>query len=352
MRVFLVVPALLVAFFVFQIFRPFFLPIALAATFASLFYPLYKQILVRLGNRPNLAALLTCFLITAVIMVPLVFLLVLLTNEVRDVYAKFQAQTADGELQELLRLEGNPYAQPVLDWIGKYLNLAEFDVTGSLSSAFQQVSLFFIRHSTAILGGAVQVISDFFIMLVTMYFFFRDGRRIGEEVKSWTPLSARYERLLISTFREVSRATILGSVATALAQGAAGWLVFLLLGIPNSLFWGAAMAILSLVPLVGTALVWVPWAIYLFATGSITKGIILVILSSLFVGMMDNFLRPLLIEGRSGMHTLLVFFAIMGGIGYFGMSGLIFGPLLVSLGLTFLELYKIEFKEIISKPQR
>lgn len=350
-RIFLLLPALLTLYFVFRIFQPFFQPIALAVMLASLCYPIYAWIRRKLKKRASLASLVTCLLVMALIVVPFVLLILAFAREVGVVYLALQERIEAGEFRELMNFRESQYVGPVLDWISQYIDLENIDILGSLTSTLQNMSVLFLRHSTEILGGVAQLISKFFIMLVTMFFLFRDGARIVEEFKSLTPLTERYEDVLVRKFKEVTRATFLGSLLTALAQGVAGGIVFWALGISNIVFWSSMIALFSLVPVVGSALIWGPWAIYFFLTGSVVKGIVLIALAVLFIGMVDNLVRPLFIQGQAGMHTLLVFFSIMGGIAYFGMIGMIFGPIIVSLGLTFLELYRIEFKEELIKPR-
>jgi predicted PurR-regulated permease PerM len=153
-------------------------------------------------------------------------------------------------------------------------------------------------------------------------------------------LPEEQERRFVETFRRVSRATVIGNLMTSLCQGAVSGLIFLILGLPNPILWGALTALMSLVPVVGTALVWVPWTIYLLATGSLTRAIIFAILQVVLVGGIDNILRPLLMESHMRLHTLLVFFSIVGGISYFGLAGLFLGPLVFAIALAFIDLYK------------
>lgn len=349
-RIFLLIPTLIIFYFVYWIFHPFFVPLALAIILATLCYPIYTWILAKTGGRANLASLLSCTIITLLLVIPLVFFILSLAREISEVYSTFQKNLNTGVYEDLLNLEENSYLAPVVEWLSQYIDLDQVDIVDNLASALQQVSVYFLRQSTAILSGIFQFITGFFMMLIAMFFLFRDGPRLLEESRSWTPLTNRYEEQIKEKFRSISRATILGSLATSFAQGVAGGIVFWMLGVPNVLFWGAMIALASLVPVVGTAVIWVPWTVYFITVGALGKAIALALLSIFLVGMVDNVLRPLLIEGSAGMHTLLVFFSIIGGVAYFGISGLIFGPILVALGLTFLELYKLEFKEILFKP--
>src|SRR5262249_50644699 len=151
------------------------------------------------------------------------------------------------------------------------------------------------------------------------------------------PLTDEQEHMLVDRFRSVARATVFGNLATALSQGFLSGLIFVILGLDNPILWGALTALLSLVPVVGTALVWIPWTIYLFSTGSTVKAIIFLILEIVAVGGIDNILRPMFIRGGVKMHTLVVFFSILGGISYFGLLGMFFGPLVFAMAISLLE---------------
>ena len=348
--IFLLILFLVVLYFVFRIFQPFLLPISLAVVLATLCYPVFNWTCQKLRNKRSWAALLTCIWVTASIIIPFVILLILVTGEVTEVYQQFQRKLESGDWQVFLTLQDNPYLRPLIDWIRQNIDLGDLDLIGSLGAALQQVSLFFLRQSTTILSGLFHVTVDFLIMLVCMFFLFRDGDRLMEVLKTWIPLSEHFNQVIFKKFQEVAGATVIGTLLTALAQGVAGGLLYWLLGIPNALLWGCLTALFSLLPVVGTGIVWVPWAIFFFLSGSWIQGIFLVA-GGLAVGMLDNVLKAILIEGKAEMHTLIVFLAIMGGIGYFGIVGMIFGPIIVALALTFLELYKMEFQQEVAGPE-
>ncbi len=341
-RLFLLVSSLLVFYYVIQIFRPFLLPVALAAVLASLTYPAFDWTNSKLKKRRGLAALITCLWITSLIIVPFVLLLVQLAEEVALIYKQFEAMLAQGGVPSLDELRQHPLLAFLIPWIGGYVDLEKIDLVGGLASTLKQVSLFFLRHSSSLLGELLHLISHFLVMLFTMFFLFRDGSRLHREVQALTPMSEDHRARIIATFSQVASATVIGSLLTAVTQGLAGGLIFWGLGISQPIFWGSLTALFSLVPVIGTALVWVPWTLYFFGSGSVFVAVVFLILF-LLVGLLDNVLRPFLIEGRVKIHSLLIFFSLLGGIGYFGMPGMIFGPIIVALGLTFLELYKLEF---------
>ena len=348
-RLFLLLPASIILFLVWKIFQPFLLPVSLAVVLSTLFFPLYRKFLRKLGGRKNLASAITCALIILAGIIPCLLLLVLLAQEVTQTYETVQEKIANGDYKRLFDQELNPYFQSALEWIRGYVDLKDFNLLTGMTSLLRQASVFLIQHSTAIVSGFMGVLVDIVLMLFTMFFLFRDGSLILKNLDELIPLSRRQEILVARKFREITNATVIGSFLTAIAQGVAGGLVFYFLGITNLVFWSVAFALFSLVPVIGTTLIWAPWTAYFLLSGSYVKGIALLIAAILFIGMIDNVLRPLLIEGQVKMHTLLIFFSIMGGIAYAGIVGMIFGPILVSLFLTLLELYKIEFREDLKK---
>ncbi len=347
-RIFLLIPALIVLYYVYEIFRPFWMPIVLAIILVSLSYPSFEWTCRKMNGRRGWAAFVTCLWITALIILPLVFLGILVAREVIDVYARFANQLSRENLGSLLSFHSD-YLTPVFSWLSEQLGVSRQDLIARMSTALQRVGVFLLSHSTDLVSSVFTMVWDFFLMIVTMFFLFRDGGRLNQMIRSLSPLSHAYEQRIVNTFRRVARAAVLGNMATAAIQGFASGLVFLGLGISNALFWGTLSAFASLIPVLGATLVWLPWAIYFFATGSIAKGIALTVLETVVVGSIDNLVRPLLMEGRAQMHTLIVFFAVVGGIAYFGVLGMFFGPIIVALGLTFLELYRSEFERELDK---
>ena len=352
LRLFLIAPSLLVLYFVFHIFQPFLMPIFMATILACLCFPAFHWVNMRLSGHANLAALVTCLAVTALIIVPFAGLAIMLASEAALAYQQLQTAVEQGKIREMMSLREQPYLGWALEQVDGYVDLDRVDIVESLVSLLQTVSLGALRHSTAVFSGIAHVLTSFLIMIVTMFFLFRDGPALFEQIRGWTPLSERYERQIVQKFQEISSATVIGSLVTAVAQGVAGGITFFLVGIPNIIFWGTLTALFSLVPLVGTAIVWLPWALYLLAVGKTVQALILIGLSIVFVGGIDNVLRPALIQGKTRMHTMLIFFSIMGGISYFGIAGMVVGPIMVALGLTFLELYRIEFERELAKPRR
>ena len=185
-------------------------------------------------------------------------------------------------------------------------------------------------------------------MLITMYYLFKDGSRFVSRVMYLTPLPNKYDRKLFTKFREVSKATILSSLLTAVIQGTLGAIAFFIVGYP-AFFLGVGTAIASLIPIVGTALVWLPVAIILAISGNWGLAIFMVIWGVLVIGLSDNLIRTKIIESKANIHPLFVFFSIFGGLAAFGFLGIIFGPLILAIILTVIHIYELEYADVLEK---
>jgi predicted PurR-regulated permease PerM len=192
-----------------------------------------------------------------------------------------------------------------------------------------------VKKTAGILGGIGAGIVSLVIMLVAFFFLLREGRRIVRGAASLLPLSQNEIDTLIEKIDAAVQANVVGVLAVAAAQGTLLGIALWLLGIPSSILWGLIAAICSVVPMVGSSIVWVPLTIYLFITGSLVKGVILLVWSAGVVSLADNFIRPWILSGRVNLSPLVLFFALLGGVEVFGPLGIFLGPLIVSLAVTF-----------------
>jgi predicted PurR-regulated permease PerM len=206
------------------------------------------------------------------------------------------------------------------------------------------VSHFLVSKSAAIFSGITHFVVNFLVMLFALYYLLLRGPEILHELRQLSPLRPEHEEKIIQKFRLMARATFGGSLATALIHGTAGGVIFLFFGLPSPLLWGAVMAFLSLVPVVGTALVWAPLVVYYLLTGAVWKGIILLLVFVGVAGTVDNLVKPILIRRGTEIDTLWIFLSVLGGIGAFGFLGLFLGPFLVTLLLVLVEIYEVEFR--------
>ncbi|HXK61140.1 MAG TPA: AI-2E family transporter [Acidobacteriota bacterium] len=339
----------IILFVFFRMLKPFLVAIILSLTLVSLFYPNYRHLKVRLKGRTSLASLIMCTIIAILIIIPSFLFFLALFDELNTAYDMFRAQLDRQESDKPNYLLQSPVIQEIWEHLNRYLGVDPSDLQATFSRVVDRAVGYLLEHYSAILGGIGVFLFNFFIMIFSMFFFFRDGQALLWELQRIVPLAPEYKVMLIEKLKEVIYATFFGIFATAACQGVAGGLVFFGLGLSNPVLWGTAIAIFSLVPMIGTAIVWVPVAVYLLLTGSVIKAVILICLGGLVIGLVDNFMRPIIIEGKSeGMHVLLVFFGLIGGLTLFGPPGLILGPLVAALLVTFLRIYKMEFTEEVS----
>jgi predicted PurR-regulated permease PerM len=204
-----------------------------------------------------------------------------------------------------------------------------------------------VVSATELTAGTASLLLDLLVMLYAMFFFFRDGPKIIEKIFYYTPLTHEDEALLLERFTSVTRATIKGTVVIGVIQGALAGLGFWVAGIGGAAFWGTLMAVLSVVPGIGAALIWVPAVIYLFITGQSVPGVLLLIWCAAVVGTIDNILRPILVGKDAKMPDLLILIGTLGGLFLFGAIGFIVGPIVCGLFLSVWEIYGTTFKEIL-----
>jgi predicted PurR-regulated permease PerM len=343
--VFLIVVAL---FFCWQIMKPYMDPVIFALILAALTSPVNAWLMKRFRGKENLAALASCFLLIMVIVVPVVILLSLVIRQGIHSLSAIQHWIAAGNLNQVMT---SPLITRVLALADQYLPgsiVENIDLGAAAMQVSSSAGKWLVSRGGYFIGNISLVAGKFFIMIFVFFFAVRDRKRILDYVLHLIPLSTGHEKILANKIKDVARSALLGSLVTALAQGAAGGAAFAICGLPG-FFWGAVMAFASLIPVVGTALVWVPAAGYLLISGSWGYGLFLVIWCVLVVGMIDNLVRPLFMSGGAGMSTVLIFFSILGGISYFGLAGILYGPLVFGITMVLLYIYNLEFEVFLAR---
>ena len=217
--------------------------------------------------------------------------------------------------------------------------LSEFGVSTAdlrqrFNEAVAQAGQFIANWAIGFGGSLLNIIIQFTLVIYLLYFFLVDGRTIIKGLLRTIPLGDARERILFRRFALVARATLKGTLIVAFVQGAIGGILFAIVGIPAPLLWGVAMMLLALLPVGGSAIVWVPAAIILFIQGNVTGGIVIVAVGSLIIGLVDNLLRPLLVGRDTQMPDYLVLISTLGGIAMFGLSGFVIGPTVAALFIT------------------
>ncbi len=331
---FLLLLTLVTLLFVFLL-KPFFAPIFWACAISLLFYPVQIRLVERLGNRPNLIALITLLLCVVVLVIPVILILSTFVAEGTDLYTRLSSGEVDASAYLDRMREAVPLLERVLDWLElDFAALEEEATAGALAaSGFAARNVFSLGQSTF----------NFFLSLALMlymtFFLLRDGSQLIDLITRALPLGDERERLLFAKFAEVTRATIKGNLVVAIVQGALGGVIFWLLGLPTPVLWGVLMAIVSLIPAVGAGLVWLPFSIYLFVTGQPTSGLILLIYGVAVIGLADNILRPLLVGRDTKLPDWLVLLSTLGGLVMFGIHGFVMGPLVAAVFIVFWQIF-------------
>lgn len=323
----------------FVLVRGFFEPIVWAATLAVVFYPLYKRILGRVGGRETVATLLTVVIILLAVILPVSGLGIAVVSQGQGLYAQATEQGYDVERVVAYYERTLPLVRETLGAAGINANRIE----ETISNAAASIGQFVAAHALTYTQSALTLAVMFVVMLYLLYFFLKDGPRILRAMMKAFPLGDEHERKLLTRFADAARATLKGSIIVGIVQGALGGLAFAFLGIQGFIFWGVVMMVASLIPTFGTALVWLPAAIILLATGHPYKALILFLWGSLVISMVDNFLRPALVGRETQVPDWIVLLTSLGGIAVFGFSGILIGPIVAALFLTTWQLFAEEF---------
>ncbi len=328
----------LVTLLFFYLLHPFLNVLFWAATIGLVFHPVYRRLRRVRYLSPNPAALLTLLLCIVVVVIPVLFIFTSVLQEGVALYEKIQ----NGEINPLFYVDRIRQKFPEIQ---EYLGPFQPDLENLRTRAtnwFVSISGVVARNAMAWGGGTLEVFVDLCLVLYLAFFMLREGPVMADLLAKAIPLGEHRERLLFGKFIEVTRATIKGSLVVALVQGALGGLIFQILGISGPLMWGVVMAALSLVPVVGSGLIWAPAAIALLVGGEWVKGLVLAGFGIGVIGLVDNLLRPFLVGRDTKLPDYMVLLSTLGGFMLFGFSGFIAGPLVAVLFLTFWDIFARE----------
>ena len=308
---------------------PFFAAILWAIVFAILFMGFNRRLTRRLGGKPNIASLLTLLLVLVLVILPLLGVASMLVQEAAGVVERIRS----GEINFAR------YASEVFDKLPGWATniLDRFGLT-DFKALQQRATEGFGEGSKAMAGSVLafgqntlEFVVAFFVMLYILFFLLRDGDALMRRMKNAVPLARERQDALLEKFGVVVRASVKGNVVVAIIQGALGGLIFWIMGIHAPLLWAVVMAVLSLLPAVGTALVWGPVAIYFLATGAVVKGLVLLAYGILVIGLVDNVLRPILVGKDTKIPDYVILVTTLGGMAIFGVNGFLIGPLIAAL---------------------
>jgi len=327
------------------IFRPFLVPILWAAILARLAFPWHMRLTRVLRRRETLSAGLVTTLILFIGVIPIVSVMFVLIQETGAAYAAFTEWVGSGGVKRLLQyLTMLPvFGGWIQELVGRFIVSGILE--GSLLEGGKTVSVFLLSHATDIAKNALEFTVSFLVMIFTLFFFIKDGKRLYQGLYRLIPLSEEHKQKFFLRLDQTFTAVVQGTVLTALVQGILAGAAYWVLGVPFALVLTALSALVSLLPYGGTAVVWVPVAGYLFLMGSVWKAVVMIVWGSVVVGLADNFLKPLLIGRGAELPTLFLFFSILGGLAAYGFIGLFLGPILLAILLTAIQIYREEYPE-------
>lgn len=328
----------------FVIIWPFMTAILLGVILVTLTFPIFRRVRDRMSGKSVRAAIVMLVAITLLVVIPFTIVGMLLFEQASSVFQRLQSVDAQ---QMLHRID----LSSRLQWIRRYapnFDPSTLSPERFLLPAVRLVPAWFATHGAKLVGGVAGLLLDFALMLLASFFFYVEGEAILAELALLSPLPARYDRQFGGKFKEVIDATFLGQLSSALAQGVATGVGLAIARVPGSIFWGAVATILGLLPMVGAAVIWVPAAIYLFIAASMGQrgygpAIFLTLWGVLVVSLIDNVVRPWVMRGKSELPAIPLLFAVLGGMQAFGFVGLVIGPLVFSLLMTIVDIYKRSF---------
>ncbi|NND71070.1 MAG: AI-2E family transporter [Rhodothermales bacterium] len=328
----------------FTMVRQYLVALLIAAILSGLVHPLYKWFLNRTRGRTSTSSILTLLVVFISILIPIATLVVIVAVQAVEV-----GNSIGPWIQERLATSGDVndwVAQvPVLEGIVEQLRPYEEQISTRFSELAGQLGNILFSGITEVTTGTVTFVFQLFIMLYAMFFFLVNGRQTLSKILYYVPLTSDDEERMLDKFVSVTRATVKGSLIIGVLQGVLAGLGFWIAGIPSAVFWGTIMAVLSVIPAVGAALVWIPGVIYLFATGETGWALGLALWCGMIVGTVDNILRPKLVGKDTKMSDLLILLSTLGGIVLFGVVGFIIGPIVAALFVTVWDIYGITFKD-------
>lgn len=336
-RAFLIILALISLAFL-LILRPFWSAIFWACVMSLLFYPVQRRMLSHLGGRASIAAALTLLIGLVVVVLPVTAIVFGFVREGIQLYELIEGQ----EISPETFMERIGAAIPFVPEFLQRLGIDTSNIRGTISDSAVNLSRRLSQWAVSFGRNTLTFVLHLGLMLYLSFFLLRDGEKMVNWMRDALPLNEERRQLLINKFAEVSRATVKGNLVVAAVQGALGGLIFLILGLPAPLLWAVVMAFLSLIPAVGASLVWVPMAIYLYATGDWIQASILVAYGALIIGLADNVLRPMLVGRDTKLPDYMVLFSTLGGISLLGINGFVIGPLIAALFLSFWSIFSRE----------
>lgn len=344
---FLLILIVLAGICAYLVFKPFLVALFLAFVISQLFKKWYEKINQKFGGRSSLASLTLCIILFFILVIPFFLTASLVAKETADLYQNIQKTDWAIQLKKIS-------SSPIIEALGvdkKIFDLPHIgtDNSGQLVDSFKSTSNFILSAIQKTYQGISHFVFMTFVVFFSLYYFFKDGDKIIKKIMALSPLKDAEESQLLKNFVSISKATLKGSLVIAIVQGLIMTVAFVITGFSSPIIWGVITIFVSLIPLFGAGLVWLPAGIIMLFMGNIWQGITIIIFGALFVSTIDNFLRPKLVGKETSLHPILVLISTIGGIMLFGIIGILLGPVIVVLFISLLDIYQIEFKNELEK---
>jgi len=327
----------LLLYFTYRIVSPFLTPLVWGVILSIFFFPFHRRVRETVG-RPTVAALLSTLIVGTVLIVPVIWIVPAFVSEAAQAIQRLPSQ------QVLATVQG---------WMDALSTRvpAELDLDSIVSDALRALRGVAAQQTARVAGNAAAFLFELVVALMTMFYLFREGPRVGQLLVDVSPLAGPHRETMIHQAVSMISVTVSSVLVVAVAQGVSGGLVFWALDLRSPVFWGVVVAILAIVPLVGAWVVWIPAGIGLILNGETGKGMLLFFLGAVIISGVDNVVRPLVIAGRSELNALLVLVSLFGGIATFGFVGIVLGPVIIAAAIGLLVGYREGLRESDAEAQ-
>lgn len=338
---------LVLGYLVYEIFAPFLEPLAWSAVLAIFFYPLHELLLRKMS--PNKAALVSTTVVTLVLIVPSIILLG---------YAARQAIDAMTKIHQGLAVQGQGPNQGLLMELAERIRsrLPEAwqhsDISGQIGQWAERAGAYLASKVGAAVRNLTTFLLDLFIAILGLFYMFRDRQTIVRRVKTLLPFEEAIQSNMLLESKELVFASVAVGLIIAGIQGGLGGISFLIARVPNALFWGVLMAFTSFIPVVGSALVWVPVLVWLGLNGHWGRALIVLAINGGLTAMADNIVRPLLLRNRTRLNEFVLLISVLGGLELFGLVGLVLGPTLVAAAMSIFQVYTVHRETTVAKQMK
>lgn len=337
-KYFLIVLLISATLAILWLFRSFLVEIVISGVLASVFYRPFSKLSQFLGGRRKLAAFLMCLLLLIIVITPITLLLSFLGQKAPIAYVETTnfINNSSGHIQDGILSKIN------------FINFEDEKVKETIFEFTKKMSDWISAGAKEIIKQTTNFIISLFLILLTTFFFFIDGKKVLEKLKLWSPLPNKYDAEIYNKFREMSYTSMISTFVTAAFQGVIGGIGFLIVGLP-AFYPGLLIGFFSLIPYIGSMIIYVPIGIYLILTGDVYRGVYVLLWGSVIIGNTDNLIRAWILKGKSKVNPIFIIFSLMGGIALFGFWGLVLGPLILSLTATIFHIYELEYDGSLEK---